>query len=226
MKKLFLTGGRGNIGEAIKEKFEQNGYVVTALASSELDLSDTEHIKEYLCKINAEADVVIHCAGYNNPKPIEDITLEELKKTADINYVSFIEIVKFFVPKMKEKNYGHILGISSLYGTITRKERLPYTASKHALNGVVKTMACEFGKYNILVNSLSPGFVDTKMTRKNNSEAQIKIMESKIPLGRLADVEDIAKTAYYLCSEENTYITGQNIIVDGGFMAEGGQGNV
>lgn len=127
---------------------------------------------------------------------------------------------------MKEKRQGHILAISSLYGTISRRGRLAYAASKHALNGIVKTLACELGEYNILVNSLSPGFVDTVMTRKNNSKEQIDAITGKIPLGRLADVNDIANIAYFLCSSENSYITGQNIIADGGFMAEGGQGNV
>lgn len=225
MKTLFLTGGRGNIGEAIKAKFEQMGYIVIAPASSELDLSDLACIKKYLNNVN-DIDAIIHCAGFNSPKLMNDLSYEDIQKTSDINFISFFEIVKLLSPHMKEKKQGHILGISSLYGTITRKGRLAYTASKHALNGIVKTMACELGTYNILVNSLSPGFVDTKMTRKNNTEEQIKNMESKIPLGRLANVKDIANAAYFLCSEDNTYITGQNIIVDGGFMAEGGQGNV
>ena len=70
---------------------------------------------------------------------------------------------------------------------------------------------------------MSPGFVDTQMTRKNNSPEKIELMKKKIPLKRLATVDDIAKTAFYLCSEMNTYVSGQDIIVDGGFMAEGGQ---
>ena len=100
---------------------------------------------------------------------------------------------------------------------------MAYVCSKHALEGVIKTYACEYGRNNILFNCISPGFVDTKMTRKNNSEEKIKKIIERIPLNRLAESIDIAYTAYYLCSDKNTYITGQNIIVDGGFMAEGGQ---
>ena len=226
MKTLFLTGGSGNIGSAIKTKFEQNGYYVIAPTHEQLDLSDSDSIEQFFKFHGTNADVIIHCAGYNNPTDFEDITKEEMQKSININYLSFLEIVKIVSPFMQSKNSGHILAISSLYGSITRKKRLAYTASKHALNGMVQTLACELAPYNILVNSLAPGFVDTKMTRKNNTPEQIKALESKIPLGRMADVSDIAKTAFYLCSEENTYITGQNIIVDGGFMAEGGQGNV
>ncbi len=131
--------------------------------------------------------------------------------------------MKFLLPYMCKNKYGRVLAISSLYGSVARSGRLAYVSSKHALEGVIKTYACEFGKKNILFNCLSPGFVNTKMTRKNNSKVTIKKIISRIPLNRLARTIDIAQTAYYLCSDKNTYITGQNIIVDGGFMAEGGQ---
>lgn len=223
MKNVFLTGANGNIGGSIKKLFENNGYEVIAPGREELNLEDLTAVKKFFENNKLEVDVIIHCAGFNSPKMLEDLTTEDVEKTAKINYMSFFEIVKALSPYMKEKNSGHILAISSLYGSIARGGRLAYVASKHALNGVVKTLACELGEYNILVNALSPGFVDTQMTRKNNSPEKINLMEKKIPLKRLATVEDIAKTAFYLCSENNTYISGQDIIVDGGFMAEGGQ---
>lgn len=223
MKKVFLTGANGNIGSAIKDFFETQGYEVLAPTRDELNLEDLSAVKKYFEKNKLDVDVIIHSAGFNSPKIVEDLTTEDVEKTARINYMSFFEIVKALSPSMKKKKNGHILAISSLYGTIARSGRLAYTASKHALNGVVQTLACEFGEYNILVNALSPGFVDTQMTRKNNSPEKIELMKKKIPLKRLATVDDIAKTAFYLCSEMNTYVSGQDIIVDGGFMAEGGQ---
>jgi 3-oxoacyl-[acyl-carrier protein] reductase len=93
--------------------------------------------------------------------------------------------------------------------------------SKHALTGLIQTMALEFAAYDVKVNALSPGFVETAMTRKNNTEEIIDGFIKKIPLGKLAVTEDIANAAYYLCSPQNTYITGQNIIVDGGILAGG-----
>ena len=90
--------------------------------------------------------------------------------------------------------------------------------------GIIRTLAIELGPYNINVNALSPGFVDTIMTRKNNDDQTIQRIKNSIPMGRLADTEDIAKVAYFLCSDLNTYINGQNIIVDGGFSVGGFQG--
>ena len=223
MKKVFLTGGSGDIGGAIKEYFIEKGCQVIAPAHSELDLSDNKSIENYFKNNDKNYDIFIHCAGFNNPALIDDLTDENLYKTANINYFSFIQIMKHLSPYMCENNYGKVLAISSLYGSVARSGRLAYVSSKHALQGAVKTYACEYGKYNMLFNCLSPGFVDTKMTRKNNSPEKIQKMTERIPLNKLADVYDIAKTAYYLCSDDNTYITGQNIIVDGGFMAEGGQ---
>ena len=223
MKKVFLTGGSGDIGQAIKICFERNGYQVAAPKHSELDLENYDSIEQFFNKNDRNYEIFIHCAGYNLPELIENLDFENIEKTAHVNYLSFIKIMKYLLPYMCKNNYGKVLAISSLYGNVARAGRLAYVSSKHALQGTVKTYACEYSKYNILFNCLSPGFVDTKMTRKNNSQATIIDMEARIPLGRLAKTEEIAETAYYMCSDKNSYITGQNIIVDGGFMAEGGQ---
>lgn len=222
MKRLFLTGGSGGIGEAIKRKFEQNGYSVIAPTRAELDLSDTESVAKYFIDNTADFDVIIHSGGYNSPDLMESLPLSEVQKTIQINTLSLYEIIKHNLDYFKS-NGGYILGISSLYGIVAREGRSAYVMSKHALTGLVKTAAIELGEYNVKANTLSPGFVDTKMTRKNNDDAKIKSFEKRIPLGKLALPEDIAKTAYYLCSEENSYITGQDIVVDGGFMAGGFQ---
>jgi 3-oxoacyl-[acyl-carrier protein] reductase len=223
MKTLFLTGAGGDIGAAIKTIFENNAYSVTAPNRKELDLQDIASIKSYFSTSKIEADVIIHCAGVNDPKPIGELAYEDIEKTAKINYISFFEIVKELAPYMQTRKKGHILAVSSIYSEISRNGRLAYAASKHALNGVVKTLACELGKYNVLVNAISPGFVDTKMTSKNNSPEKIASLAKNIPLQRLALPQEIATAAFYLCSENNSYISGQNIIVDGGFIAQGGQ---
>jgi 3-oxoacyl-[acyl-carrier protein] reductase len=118
---------------------------------------------------------------------------------------------------------GHILAVSSIYGSIARDRRSSYVMSKHALNGLIKTLAIELGRHNILVNAISPGFVDTAMTRSNNTVERIRQFENLIPLGRMAAPPEIARVAWFLCSRHNTYITGQDIVVDGGFMAGGFQ---
>lgn len=124
---------------------------------------------------------------------------------------------------MKKNNNGHILAISSIYGIISRRGRLSYAMSKHALAGLVQTLAIELGPFNIKVNALAPGVIETKMTKKNNSQETITSLKAGIPLGRLGSPHDIARAAFYLCSEENSFITGQTVVVDGGYIIGGFQ---
>lgn len=221
--KAFITGANGAIGSAIKKKFIEKGYEVTAPGSKELDLSEMENIRAYFSNIKPEFDVIIHCAGYNNPLPIEDIPEEEFAKTQNVNLNAFIEIVRLCLPYLKRQKSGRILGIASLYASISRENRIAYSVSKHGMLGFMRTLALEAGEYNILCNTLSPGFVDTPMSRKNNSPEKLRQLAAKIPLNRLAQPEDIASAAYFLCSPDNSYLNGQDIIVDGGFMAGGFQ---
>ena len=222
MKKLLILGGNGDIGCAIKNKFISEGFDVTAPSSKELNLENIDLIEDFMAA-HTGFDILIQCAGINDPKPISDVLPNDILKTLQINVFGFYKIVQMNIPYFQKKNNGWILGISSIYGSVSREDRSPYSMSKHALNGLIKTIAIELGRYNVKSNTLSPGFVSTKMTRKNNSEDKIKDFEKKIPLGRLAEPEDIANAAFFLCSEENGYINGQDIIIDGGFLAGGFQ---
>ena len=220
MGTVFLTGASGDIGRTIKYKFFSMGYDVIAPPRDELDLSRSVFINDIfdLGKGVKDVDTVIYCAGINAIKSIFELSPEDIKKHAQINYISFCQIVKHLAPQMIKRNKGKILTISSLYSNISKKGRLAYTTSKHALNGAVKTIALELAEHNILVNSLSPGFIGTKMTNKNNSKDKIKKLCDNIPLGRLGTPEEVAELAYFLCSDANTFITGQNINIDGGYL--------
>jgi len=225
MKTLFILGSTGDIGKAILDKFVDSGYNVIAPTRAEINLEERGSIESYFQKIKIKqaVDVLIYCAGYNSPKPFNELSYADLDKTSAINTTGFFGIVQRIAPNMMKVRKGHILAISSIYGSFSREGRLAYALSKHALNGMVKTLAIELGKYNIMVNALSPGFVDTKMTRKNNSEEKIKELCEGVPLGRLAKSPEIANVAFFLCSAENTYLTGQDIIVDGGYSVGGFQ---
>lgn len=225
MKKLFLVGGSGDIGNAIEKKFKNNGWIVTSPSHSELDLEKTELIRKYFenKEINLDYDVVVFSAGWNKPQNFEEINLEFINKSLQINSVSFCEILKYLLPSMKRNKLGAIIAISSLYSLFSRKGRVAYAMSKHALNGLIKTLAIELAGENIKVNSISPGFIDTKMTRKNNDGSKIKELVSMIPMNRLGNPNEIANVAYFLGTEESNYLTGQNIIIDGGFSCGGFQ---
>jgi len=216
--RVFISGAGGGIGGAIKELYLQKGYDVTAPRSSELDLSDLAATREWFRKRECAFDVIIHCAGYNHPTLAAELSVEEYIKTQNVNTTSLLEIIRANDAYFK-KNGGYVVGIASLYAMISREGRTAYTSSKHALSGLIKTLALEYGKYNVLCNTVSPGFVNTLMFRTNNSEAKRAELAAKTALNRLAEPQDIAKAVYFLANPENTYLTGQNIIVDGGFMA-------
>lgn len=207
--KIFLTGGRGGIGKAIKNELESNSIEVIAPTSDELNLSSPIDID------SIEVDGVIHCAGVNFPKPFNKIKNEDIKKLFDINTFSFLELVK----RLKIKNGGNIIAIGSIYSTDTNNGRCEYAMSKHALYGAVKTLALELSNKNIKVNLVSPGFVETKLTLKNNSKERIDYLKDNIPLG-MTKASSIAKFCKFLIND-NVDITGQNIIIDGGYTLKG-----
>lgn len=119
---------------------------------------------------------------------------------------------------MKKNKYGRIINIGSIFGVISREKRSIYTSSKSGLIGMTKAIAVDLAPYNILVNSVSPGFVLTDLTKEILTSSEIKELELKIPLRRFATPEDISKVVLFLSSDLNTYISGQNIIVDGGYV--------
>jgi 3-oxoacyl-[acyl-carrier protein] reductase len=224
-KYLFITGGSGDIGKAIIKEFINNNYKIIAPTSKELDCSNEDEIKAYFSNYNLpKISSFIHCAGWNKPESFLEVTNNELLKSIFINSFSFIHIVKFLNSNFID-NETRISAISSLYGIFSRKNRLAYTSSKHSLNGIIKEIAIEIGSRGILCNSIAPGFIETKMTQLNNSLEIINDFKSKIPVGRLGLPEDIAKVAFFLTSINNSYINGQNIIVDGGYSIGGFQNN-
>jgi 3-oxoacyl-[acyl-carrier protein] reductase len=137
-----------------------------------------------------------------------------------VNLSSVLSLTQHYGPEMSRRNWGRILNISSIFGVVTKEKRAAYSMTKAALNSLTRTSAIEFGPGGVLVNSLAPGFVDTELTRQNNSEAQIEAITTTIPLRRMAQPSEIASVAQFLVSEENSYLSGQTIIVDGGLLAQ------
>jgi len=221
--RLFLTGGNGEIGASIKQRFVNAGHEVVAPRSTELDLSNLNGITEFLKGTADSFDGFIHCAGINNPKWFETISPQEIERVFTINTLSFVRISQLISEGLRKRKGGHILAVSSIYGSLSREKRLPYSMSKHALNGAVKTLALELGPHGIFVNTVSPGFIDTELTRRNNDSATIEGFAKRTALRRLGAPSDIAEVCYFLCSDANRYITGQDIVADGGYSIGGFQ---
>ena len=219
-KVLFITGGRGGIGNAICKSFREAGADIIAPTSSELNLLSETSIEEYFEHNKINPDIVIHSAGINELAGICEVDQETINKVFQVNIFSFISILHHVVPGMIEKKNGRIIGISSLYGIVSRERRIPYSSSKHAMSGFIKSTALEVASYNILINGVAPGYVMTEMTRKNLSVDEINNLMKQIPTGRLQEAVEIADLCLFLCSSYNQSITGQIIPVDGGFLCK------
>lgn len=221
MKNVLITGSSRGIGKATADLFEKKNYKVWKPDRTELELGNAVSISAFIDKYkDVYFDAIINNAGINDINLVEDIKDTEIENTVNINLIAPIKLIRGFVGNMKKQNYGRIVNIGSIWGVVSKEGRLTYSASKNGIHGVTNTLAVELGKYNILVNTVCPGFTLTELTYKNNTTGQIDNIAQTIPLCRMAEPIEIAKVIYYLASEENTYITGQKIAVDGGFTAK------
>ena len=206
--RIFITGGSRGIGSDICEIFKKFGHEVIAPTREELDLSQPFSF------IPDKIDILINNAGINIINSIFEG--ENYEEMMTVNYFSPLRLFKLCLPHMKKQNYGRVVNIGSVWVDYAKPGRSSYSASKNALHSLTKAITAEYGTYNILANTVSPGFFITDMTFKNNTEEDLKDLRSKIPLGRLGYTNEVADLVYYL-SVNNSYISGQNIVIDGGY---------
>lgn len=218
MRTALITGAARGIGKSIAEIFRSNGYSVVIPSRNELDLGNKHSIQQFIEKHRETYfDVIINNAGCNDINNIENIKDAEIEIMMNVNLIAPILLLRGFVPKMKEKKYGRIVNIGSIWAVVSKEGRCVYSATKNGIHGVTNTLAVELASDNILVNTVCPGFTMTELTIKNNTEEEINKIAMDIPLGRMAKPKEIAEIVYFLSSEKNTYLTGQKITVDGGF---------
>jgi len=217
----LVTGASRGIGQAIAVLLTSRGYQVVAPSRSELDLSAPSSVDSYLSRHDKFCvDILINNAGVNLLGTIlemDDLSWQTMLQT---NLKAALRLIQSFAPGMQQRGWGRILNISSIFSVVTKPRRPAYSMSKAALDALTRSAAVEFGPFGVLVNSLCPGYVDTALTRQNNSAEEIAKISATIPLGRLAGVDELAHVAAFLVSQENTYLTGQNIVVDGGFLCQ------
>ena len=134
-----------------------------------------------------------------------------------INVTAPRKLLQAVIGGMASRHWGRIVNISSVFGVVSRARRAAYSATKAAINGLTRSAAIELGPDGIIVNAVCPGYVETDLTYINNSQAEIDAIKQTIPLRRLAAPREIARLVAFLCSDSNSYLTGQTIIADGGF---------
>ena len=243
-KVVVITGGAGKLGQKHAEAVAEFKAVpiLLDLSLEQAEIASTRITKEYGVKslglevdITNESqvvqccqnllnefgkiDVLINNAGVNKIDSIDKIEEDDWDWINHVNLRGPFLLTKAVSEIMKKKGQGKIVNISSIFGEVSKPKRVAYSTTKWGLIGFTKAVALDLAPYNILVNAVSPGFVDTQLTRSILGEKGIKEITETIPQKRLATVEEIAKTVVFLASDHNTYITGQNIIVDGGFTS-------
>ena len=203
-KTALITGGTGVIGKSLVSSLKEDVNVISP-SRKELDLSSNSLIDDYISTLNTPIDIIVNCAGIHKAGNFEDLTVQDFQNILQVNLIAPFQIISGLVNGMKKRKYGRILNVSSIWSIVSREKRSIYSASKSGLDGLTRTLALEFAPFNILVNAVAPGYVDSKMIQLYNSEKELEKIKKIIPLGRFAKPDEIGELVKFLCSEKNSY---------------------
>lgn len=227
----LVTGAANGIGRAIAARLRATGARVTGVdrepgAEVAFDLADTAGIGALVDAIEADGgpvDVLVSVAGVFEPHPALELPLDSYRRVLAVNLDAPVALAQRCGRSMVARGYGRILSITSIHGQHSEELSLSYDISKAGLEGATRTLAIELGPHGVLVNALAPGFVNTRMSvvdGVNELESDwfktVYVEHRKLPLRRAAEPDEIAAHAAWLCSEANSYLTGQVVTVDGG----------
>lgn len=229
-KRALVTGGTRGIGAATAIRMVQAGYEVFVTGRSAeaeppagcrylpCDFADSPALERFAITITElNLSVLVNNAGINKVGRLDEYSPDDFALIQQVNVTAPFMLCRAVIPGMRKRGFGRIVNVTSIFAVVSRPGRSAYSASKSALAGLSRALALEVAAENILVNCIAPGFIDTDLTRQNLGPAGMQEVSASIPMKRLGQPDEIARCVCFLVSDENTYMTGQNVIVDGGF---------
>jgi 3-oxoacyl-[acyl-carrier protein] reductase len=213
----LVTGASRGIGRAVADRFEALGATVLRPTRAELDLSVDVSVDAYLRRLDVPVDILVNNAGINPLASIDELTDADLEATIKVDLISPIRLARGLARGMVERGWGRIVNVSSIWAVVTKPRRFAYTVAKTGLVGATRSLAVELAPHGVIVNAVAPGFVETEMTRQNNTPEEMAAIAAALPLGRMASPAEIAEVVAFLASEGNTFVVGQVIVADGGY---------
>lgn len=235
MKNVLITGASRGIGKAVAQKLSKDGYRVLinynkskqeaetlaeqlSTKAYQADVSNFDEVRQMFEKIKSEfgsIDILINNAGISSVSLFQDLTYEKWTELFNTNVGGCFNTIHFALPDMIEKKSGVILNVSSIWGSHGASCEVAYSATKGAIESLTKSLALELAPSNIRVNAIAPGVVNTEMMSCYTDEDMKYICEN-IPMMRMAEPNEIANLVSFLVSDDNSYMTGQIISINGG----------
>jgi NAD(P)-dependent dehydrogenase (short-subunit alcohol dehydrogenase family) len=240
----LVTGGNKGLGKAMARGLAEAGADVVIASRSEAELKsaldeilagtgrrgaycvtdvsireDVKKLAQFALEKMGKVDILVNNAGMNAPQAIDAITDETWDRVLEVNLSSVMALTRELVPQMKERRWGRVVHISSVMGQVSKEKRNVYSATKAALIGLVRANALDLGPFGVTANCIAPGPFLTDMPMSILSDAEKQVFADRTALGRWAEPRELVGPVLMLCSEAGSYVTGQTIFVDGGWLA-------